>query len=56
MTSDTGENMLEQLDVRAAANFPGEVGEPEPLDDVDALPEDELSAEGADTEPEEAET
>jgi len=48
-----------KLDVRdAAANLPDEVGESEPLDDVDALTEDELSAEDVDldVEDEEAET
>jgi len=39
-----------KLDVRkAAASLPDEVGEPESLDDVDALSEGELSAEGVDT-------
>ncbi len=46
-----------QLDVReVAANLPDEVRESEPLDDVDALTEDELSAEDVDLDVEDGET
>jgi|ADurb_Cas_02_Slu_FD_contig_21_1048086_length_784_multi_4_in_0_out_0_2 hypothetical protein len=48
MTSGAGENMLERLNVRAAAGLPARTREPESCDDVDALAEDELFAEDVD--------